>query len=200
MRINNDGGFSWHCPEKLYLEHIGDNSILGNGYHKGGDYTNKKIFNGFILLMTTVLLMGCNFINENQKDTINVKEEDKEIITEYLNNKTGDQIVPSGVECYSAFEILGTSSDNIYLWVLKENISGCGGSMPVSLNVKKDKDNLDIISYKIPGDGDDYGKDIDKLFPKNVRKKIKCGVGEHNFRVNRLQKQIDEIKMVGNKN
>jgi len=152
----------------------------------------NKIFKPMILLFCAVLLISCS--DNNKNNSLNITKEDEKIIRAYLDNNTGNVIVNSEEETYSAFKVLGTGNNKIYLWVLKENKSGSGASMPVLLNAKRDNDFLKITSYKTPGDGDDYGKDIKKMFPKPVQNEIFSDVSKHNAMIEDLKKQLDEIK------
>ncbi|MBY0755349.1 hypothetical protein K5V21_07750 [Clostridium sardiniense] len=159
---------------------------------------NKKI-SIFIILLTVTLFLGCTAItkrniNEKNINTMTITEKDEETIREYIDNKTGNDIVVSDEETYSAFKILGSSDNEIYLWVLKENESGGGGSVPLVLEIKKENNNLNILSYKMPGSGDDYGKDIKEMFPKGVQNKIFSKPDAHNEMISELQKELQEIK------
>lgn len=154
----------------------------------------KKKFNIFIILLTATLFLGCTANNEKNINTMNITEKDEETIREYIDNKTGNYIVMSDEETYSAFKILGSSDNEIYLWVLKENESGGGGSVPLVLEAKKENNNLNILSYKMPGSGDDYGQDIKELFPKEVQNKIFSNGNTHNEMINELEKELQEIK------
>ncbi|MGG7076591.1 hypothetical protein [Clostridium sardiniense] len=159
----------------------------------------KKKFNIFIILLTATLFLGCTAItkkniNDKNINTMNITEKDEEIIREYIGNKTGNDIVMSDEETHSAFKILGSSDNEIYLWVLKENASGVGGSVPLVLEAKKENNNLNILSYKMPGSGDDYGKDIKEMFPKEVQNKIFSNADTHNEMINELEKELQEIK------
>lgn len=157
---------------------------------------NKKI-SIFIILLTVTLFLGCTAINDTNEEninTINITEKDEETIREYIDNKTGNDIVMSAEKTYSTFKILGSSDNEIYLWVLKENESGGGGSVPLVLEAKKENNNLNILSYKMPGSGDDYGKDIKEMFPKGVQNKIFSNATTHNEMINELEKELQVIK------
>lgn len=154
----------------------------------------NKIFKSVILLICTVLLISCNV--NNKSNSLNIKAEDESVIREYLDNNTGNNIVNSDEETYSVFKVLGTGTDKIYLWVLKENKSGAGASMPVLLKANRDNDVLNITSYKIPRDGSLYSKDIKNMFPKSVQKhEIFIDTNKHNAMIQDLEKQLNEIKI-----
>lgn len=153
---------------------------------------SKKVSLMFLLLTCTILFVGCN--SKSNEEKLNITENDYGIISEYLDNKTGNSIVMNDGKNYSAFKILGTGKDEIYLWVLKENGSGGGASLPVLLNAKKENNDLTIIDYKIPRDGDQYVEDVKEIFPKNVQKQIFSDVNEHNAMVDELKKQIEDLK------
>ena len=80
---------------------------------------------------------------------------------------------------YSAFKLLGTSREKIYIWLVKVEyfnvdnkiIHEGGGavSVPVVLNFKKTSNNFSISSHKCPEDGKNFNKDVKKLFPSNIK-------------------------------
>ncbi|MFU0782398.1 MAG: hypothetical protein ACFWT2_04785 [Thermoanaerobacterium thermosaccharolyticum] len=78
---------------------------------------------------------------------------------------------------YSAFELLGTDKDKIYIWLVKEEYiktgtnleRGQGVSLPVVLKIKKSSKGISIISHDFPKDGVNHNKDVKKLFPANIR-------------------------------
>lgn len=159
----------------------------------------NKIFKSVILLICTVLLISCNVNNEN--NSLNITKEDENTIREYLDDNTRNDIVDSNEETYSVFKVLGTGTDEIYLWVLKESRSGEGASMPVLLNAKRDNGTLNIITYKIPRDGALYSKDIKKMFPKSVQKhEILIDTNKHNAMIQDLEKQLNEMKITKSTN
>lgn len=145
------------------------------------------------LVACTISFVGC--ANNEEINKLELTNADKNIIKEYL--ETGEDTIVSNVdngEIYTAFEVLGTSEDEIYLWVLQETSTGEGASVPVLMNANRENEVLSIDGYKMPGDGDMYGEDIKKMFPKYVQEKIFPGVEEYNKRVDRLKEAIENEK------
>jgi hypothetical protein len=76
---------------------------------------------------------------------LKITQNDKKIILNYLDTKTNDIAYPSKGKMYSAFELLGTDKDKIYIWLVKEEYiktgtnleRGQGVSLPVVLKIKK---------------------------------------------------------------
>lgn len=130
-----------------------------------------------LLLSVMLILQGCNSKVKNSSNTLKITKDDEKIILEYLDTKTNDISSPREGKMYSAFEILGTDSDKIYIWMLKveclkqdnEVKMTNGVSLPIVLNVEVMEDKIEIKSHKYPEDGDLYAKSIKKLFPENVR-------------------------------
>lgn len=149
----------------------------------------KNLIRISLLLLFISLLVSCKSINTNENTNIEITEKTKKIIEEYLDNNTDDiDVSENNQKCYTAFEVLGTSDNKIYLWVHKEAIAAI--SLPVVLTVKNNDDELIITSHDFPGDGASYSKDIKKLFPNGILPEPE----EHNDMVKRLGKIIEDKK------
>ncbi|MDE4542928.1 hypothetical protein [Thermoanaerobacterium sp. R66] len=133
----------------------------------------------FVLILSIIIVFaGCN---SSQKITttnpLKITQNDKKIILNYLDTKTNDIAYPNKGKMYSAFELLGTYKDKIYIWLVKEEYikagtnleRGQGVSLPVVLKIKKSSKGISIISHDFPKDGVNYNKDVKKLFPANIR-------------------------------
>jgi hypothetical protein len=130
------------------------------------------------ILSIIIVFAGCN---SNQKiittNPLKITQNDKKIILNYLDTKTNDIAYPSKGKMYSAYELLGTDKDKIYIWLVKEEYikagtnleRGQGVSLPVVLKIKKSSKGISIISPDFPKDGVNYNKDVKKLFPANIR-------------------------------
>jgi hypothetical protein len=143
-------------------------------------YRRVKMKKGtiFIFLLSVMLILeGCNSIAKNSSNSLKITENDEETILEYLDTKTNDISSPREGKMYSAFDILGTDSDKIYIWMLKEECLKQGNevkmtngvSLPVVLYVETVEDKIEIKNHKFPEDGEQIGKSRRKLFPENVR-------------------------------
>lgn len=154
----------------------------------------KKLIPISLLLLFISLLVSCKSINTNENNNIEITEKTEKIIEEYLDNNTDDiDLGKNSQKCYTAFEILGTSDNKIYLWLQKEGISAI--SLPVVLTVKNNDDELIITSHDFPGDGASYSKYIKKLFPNDIFPEPE----EHNAMVERLNKIIQDKKSLEQK-
>lgn len=49
---------------------------------------------------------------------------------------------------------------------------GTGSGLPVALLLKKDGANYKVISHQVPGDGAQFSRDVDRIFPKRTREEI----------------------------
>ena len=127
------------------------------------------------LILISIILIGLNFRARNSSNSLEITEVDEKVILEYLDKNT-DDILPATVgKLYSAFTILGTDKDKIYIWLLKEeykkddtSTAQSGVSLPVVLYIKDNSNKIEITNHKIPKDGAEYEKDIKKLFPRNI--------------------------------
>jgi hypothetical protein len=80
---------------------------------------------------------------------------------------------------YSAFKLLGTERNKIYMWVSKveyfklENTitheNGDAVSLPIVLDIEKSGNSFIITGHNIPEDGENFGKSTKSLFPSNIK-------------------------------
>ncbi len=133
----------------------------------------------FILIF---VLTGCT--QKNATNNLKITQSDEDIIYEYLDTKTDDVAKPvtKGGKMYSAFHVFGTDNDKIYIWLSKieyvksnNQVINEGGavSCPLVLNINRKDDPFSIVSHKYPEDGVNNGKSIKKLFPSDIREKMK---------------------------
>lgn len=132
-----------------------------------------------LILLQSFILYGCsNFTNVNNINQGSTGKVNNNTILSYLDKNL---ISPSfGGKVFSSYKILGSSSEEIYVWVLvqefyKANDSvklGTAISAPVVLVINQNKDSVTIVSHKIPGDGAQYSEDVKKLFPKEIQEEI----------------------------
>ncbi|MDM0469097.1 hypothetical protein QTG95_07200 [Clostridium perfringens] len=156
--------------------------------------SSSKVLNIGIIVMFFICSLSFIGCSKNNEDNLKITEADSEVIREYIDNNTGNKIAVNEGEVYSAFKILGTSKDEIYLWVLKENSSGSASSLPVLLKASRVKEELSITDFRIPSDGDAYVDDVNEMFPRYVRKQIYSDINTHNDMINKLKKQINSLK------
>lgn len=138
--------------------------------------------------MSIILIPGgCKSTIKNSSNSLNITKEDEKIIQQYLDTKTNDISSTKSGKMYSAFILLGTDNDKIYVWMLKEECIKVGSgviitngvSSPLVLYVKTGEYGIKIKSHKSPKDGEGYGKSIKKLFPQNVIDLISNISNEH---------------------
>lgn len=147
----------------------------------------------FILLIA-FFFIRYNFGLRNSFNSLEITKVDERTISEYLDTKTNDILAATDGRVYSAFTILGTDKDRIYLWLLKEEYIKkdnditlqSGVSLPVVLYIKDDGNNIEIISHKIPADGAEHEKTMRKLFPRNIRNNI-----NHNYNERAKSLELD---------
>ena len=84
------------------------------------------------LLSVMLTVEGCSPAPNDSSDSLIITKNGEKAIYEYLDTKTNDISRPDTGKMYSAFEILGTDTDRIYLLVLKEEVIRQDGN-----NVKK---------------------------------------------------------------
>ncbi|MEG0775688.1 hypothetical protein [Clostridium sp.] len=155
-----------------------------------------KKYSIFIFLVCIIIILGgCNSKLKNSSNSLEITKEYEGVILEYLDKNTDDINSPRNGKMYSAFNVLGTDTDKIYVWMLKEeflkqnseiNMTN-GVSLPLVLYINTEKDKIEIINHKYPEDGEGYGRSLKKLFPQNV---IKVMNDNHNESVEKLEEII----------
>lgn len=136
-----------------------------------------------IMLVALIIFSGLSLsekfsTNNDTNDTLKITQDYEKVILDYLDNKTNNIAYSKKGKMYSAFKLLGTSQNKLYIWMLKveyfkagDNITHEGGdavSLPVVLNVKKTKKGLTIVNHKYSKDGENYNKHVRKLFPSGI--------------------------------
>jgi hypothetical protein len=137
--------------------------------------------NKLIVLIIIILLISGFVVYKNKKNinqTSLVKESSSEDlqIEEYLDTNI---LNPEyGGKIFCVFHKYGSKEINnkisYYLWTYCEEyykkgnqiLMGSGVSMPVRLNIEKDGNNLKIIGFNKPTDGEEYAKSIKEMFPE----------------------------------
>lgn len=152
----------------------------------------------FFLLFISILLFfsGCDPTPKDSSNPLKLTQQDEQMIEEYLDTRTEDISSPDqGGKMYSAFKVLGTDTDKIYLWMLKyeylkqSNELTNGVSLPVVLTIKTKDDQIIIEHHSFPKDGSAYGASLTKLFPQNIRDQISSN---HNETAKALEKIIKD--------
>lgn len=145
----------------------------------------------FLLVFMAILLAGC--AKSDQVDVnYTISKQDEALIEEYINQNLYEPV--SDAKIHSIFEVLGSnmSKGELYLWVIvqevdqERNKTGTILSGPVLLKVRQGEEGLQVLKHKEPGDGVQYNKDINKMFPEEVREKITY------FDSAELMKQLEE--------
>lgn len=113
------------------------------------------------MLSIIITFTGCGEIKTDATNVLKITPNDEKTIQEYCDTKTDDiDISPEG-KMYSAFELLGTDKDRIYIWLIKRMYiknegqdekpeSGDTVSLPVDLYIKNDGKGISIIGHKYP--------------------------------------------------
>lgn len=155
----------------------------------------NKLFVFLIMLPILLVFCGYDLSKDDSSNTLEITQADEQTIEEYLDTRTNDINSPfQGGKMYSAFKILGTDSDKIYLWMLKyeyleqSNELTNGVSLPIVLTIEVKDNQIAIENHSFPKDGNEYGPSLKKLFPQNVRDQISTN---HNELVKELEQIIE---------
>ena len=119
-----------------------------------------------LLTILALMLSGCS-------GSLTLEEtEEVAVITEYLDNEI---ISPNfGGKIFSSHHLLGTGTDEIYLWAIIQEyyldgqnlVLGTGLSAPHVLQIKSDE--FKITGHLVARDGSYYGEDIRGIFPQSL--------------------------------
>ena len=131
-----------------------------------------------ILIITTIFLtiFSCKK-SENTENQISENEK-----TVLLKKISSENIKPAfGGKIFGDLIVLQRNPSEIYVWTILQEFygenndkTGTGTSLPLKINLKGNPITEDkIANIEKPRDGSLYGEDINKMFPENVRKKIK---------------------------
>lgn len=129
-----------------------------------------------------------------------ISNPDEKTILEYLNTKTDDLSGKAREgKYYSAFTILSTDRDKIYVHVLKAEFVKQGNEIvltnpvvsPLVLYVKNTNEGMIIVGHEGPVDGMGYGKSLARIFPENVREIMRAiSTEQYNEQAARLIEEI----------
>lgn len=164
---------------KIMEKHIGENTAAKKNY----------------LIISIIIIIIAFLVYDEFDNSLEITKTDEKIILQYLDTKTNDINVAREGKMYSAFTVLGTDEDKIYIWLLKEGYFKeegmlrveSGTSLPVVLYIKNGKNGIEITNHKYPEDGIGNEKSMKKLFPYYVRYAINSN---YNERADKLQKII----------
>ena len=81
------------------------------------------------------------------------------------------------------WEVWGQGDEVLYLWAVCESASGTGVSAPAVVQMGPDGHIVEVIT---PGDGEQYGRDVRRLFPPEVQDRI----FDHSFDVQAALRRI----------
>lgn len=123
--------------------------------------------------------MASQQLNGNQ---VQLAAELKDVTKNYLVEKLGETGFGGRPFCaYKVMDIERNGDDiNEYVYAgcqeyyLKDGqlTKGTGLSLPVALLVRKQGSGYAVISHRIPGDGAQFSRDVEKIFPKRTHEEI----------------------------
>ncbi|HET90262.1 MAG TPA: hypothetical protein ENN99_05925 [Chloroflexi bacterium] len=106
----------------------------------------------------------------------------QDAIEAYLVEHVG--LASFGGEVFCAVELLDADmqawTQNVYVWALcaeyyvaqGELTMGAASSLPVALVVRGRADSYQVVEHRVPGDGSNYGPDIEALFSPRAREEM----------------------------
>ncbi|MBU3093946.1 hypothetical protein KPL35_18115 [Clostridium sp. CF011] len=161
------------------------------------EINNKNINTkkNYLIISIIIIIIIAFLVYDERGNSLEITKTDEKTILQYLDTKTNDINEAREGKMYSAFTILGTDKDKVYVYLSKEGYFKeegklgieSGVSLPVVLYIQNGKNGIEITNHKYPEDGIGYVKSEKKLFPYYVRCEIK---NNYNERADKLQKII----------
>lgn len=139
-----------------------------------------------ILVISTAIVFATSAIALSGEA---ISNPDEKIIYEYLNTKTDDLMGKAGEgKFYSAFTILSTDRDKIYIYVMKARFVKQGNAAvqddtvisPLVLYVKNTNEGMIIVGHEGPEDGMGWGRSLGRIFPENVNEPLRVFHEQYN--------------------
>ncbi len=132
-----------------------------------------------LTLLLLFLCVGCQRkIGVNPDESNSGRVSSSPVIKDYLNRKVASK--GFGGSAYCAYEILDAEklgdSEKLYLWAVCQEYyrkgqkleAGTGSSFPITLTIRKENDNAEVLSHQKPGDGSHYRPDLEAMFSKKA--------------------------------
>lgn len=119
-------------------------------------------------------------------------------IRAYLEDALG--FTSRGGRMFCSYEVLGRAGDRVFLGTVCEELlpegdslgSGSGRGGPVALVVDTAARPARITGHLVPGDGGLYRRDVERIFPPEVRRRIDGRTEEHAERVAAMRRAVRE--------
>jgi hypothetical protein len=100
-----------------------------------------------------------------------------------------------GGQVFCSYEVLGQEGNRVFLATACEELvqaadsleSGSGSGRPVALALDPTESPLRIVEHEVPGDGNRYAPDVERIFPVPVQRQILAPTDEHNRRAAALR-------------
>lgn len=139
----------------------------------------------------------CVYIGLNLNPNNISKPVESDVVAEFIAQNLGSKS-PDG-QTFVSYEVLGEEVQgnlrNLYVWALIQEYyigegklaEGSGSSLPIKIVEENTNNEWVPQSYRAPGDGTQYSKDIQEIFPQDVHDKIFASTADHNARAERLQ-------------
>ncbi len=149
-----------------------------------------------ILVISTAIVFATSAIVLSGEAIANP---DEKTIYEYLNTKTDDLMGKAGDgKFYSAFTILSTDRDKIYIYLMKARFVKQGNTAvqddsvisPLVLYIKNTNEGIIIVGHEGPVDGIGWGQSLQRIFPENAREALRVFDEQYNERMARMSEEI----------
>lgn len=152
-----------------------------------------------ILMMTAVLLTGCNDNDVNLTDgDKQVTQQIDEAISHYIIQKYATSYYGTEKQ-FEVHKVYGTSEKNgvlsVYMWSYYGGFDQATGSdaqsghsLPAVIRLKQDGDTYSVIKYTEPQDGSMYQSSLERMFPAKYVKSAQRDSGN----IGGLEKEMDK--------
>lgn len=130
---------------------------------------------GIIVLLTIIFLI----IVRNNSSEKSVEIVDARLL-DYIEQTVCLPASASNRTTFCAAKVIGDDRNHLYLYVYKaeynyqdQNLSRIGVEMfPLSLEIERSDDKVDIVGHALPVEGSQYGSSMREIFPNSIIEKI----------------------------
>lgn len=157
-----------------------------------------------VFLLTALVCISCQQeIRLNKAEMPLASFSALQPIKDYLHQKVASRGFNGQVYCeYDVLDAeIADVNGKLYLWAFCQEYyrkgekleSGTGGSFPVVLTIRRENNQVDIVSHQKPRDGSLYATDMPVMFSQKALAIIYSETKEQNQRVVRMQNQIKQL-------
>ena len=137
-----------------------------------------------VSLVALIAAAGCEIFANDQLSPkqLQLAAEMKATLKSYLEQNISEK--GFGGKAFCAYKVLGIEQNGeqirTYIYAIcqeyylkgQDLTKGTGLALPIALLMQKDGSEYRVVSHEAPHDGDRYSTDVERIFPRNLHKRI----------------------------